>query len=119
VLGEAGVIDQPGAYTLTVDAVWCNTECADCRAEIKAGDIIGMRPVEGSKNCSLSLCEACVRKELERRATWVRETLPGLQSLAAAAHATLMRDEEMAMRAAGMFEHERVGSFARVKPGVW
>lgn len=96
------MIDQPGAYALTVDAVWCDTECADCRAEIKAGDIIGVRPVEGSKNAAWSLCQACVRKELARRATWVREALPGLQALATAAHATLMRDEETAMRAAGM-----------------
>lgn len=79
-LGEVAVIDQPGEYTLTVDAVWCDTECADCRAEIKAGDVIGLRPVEGSKGVSLSLCEACVRKELARRATWVRETLPGARS---------------------------------------
>lgn len=92
------MIDQPGGYPLTVDACWSDGACFDCAAPFTAGSVIGLRPLE--KSVQAILCEACVRKELDRRATWVRETLPGLEALAAA-HATLMRDEETAMRTAG------------------
>ena len=75
--GEAcEMVHLPGHYNLIVDAVWHDVDCADCKAAITRGEMIGLRPsAPPLPHLFMVICRGCVDRELARRCAWIRDEL--------------------------------------------